>query len=115
MRTHGGGASPHGVSDVVFGLWPPTFEPSGGGGEGLRGEDRGHRSGRRWTGTDPELRGLRPRDEDRGSGQDPHHESPSPDGVRRSRPRMMSRQGGETGEGAQREPDMDVGGASKTV
>src|SRR5207245_9116869 len=57
----GGRGPPHGVVDVVFGGWLPTFERPGGGREGVRSQDRRYRSGRRRTRADRELRGLRPR------------------------------------------------------
>src|SRR5207247_10346047 len=73
--------SPHGVVDGVFGVWPSTFERSGGGGEGVRGQDRRYRTGRRRTGADRELRGLRPRDEARARGHEPRHDGPAMHGV----------------------------------
>src|SRR5207253_10117990 len=88
------GGSPHGVGNVVFGAWLPTFERAGRGREGLRSQDRGYRARGRWTRTDPELRRVRPGDEGRGSGEDPDHEGPPPYGLRRS-PQGMMRQGAE--------------------
>src|SRR6266705_5264861 len=91
----GGRGPPHGVVDVVFGVWLPTFERPGGGREGVRGQDRRYRSGRRRTRADRELRGLRPGNEDRGRGQDQDHEGPPANGIRRSRPRVTLRRWGE--------------------
>src|SRR5207245_4286524 len=58
-KSGGGRGLPHGVVDVVFGVWLPTFERPGGGREGVRSQDRRYRSGRRRTRADSELRGLR--------------------------------------------------------
>src|SRR5207249_11660917 len=110
----GGRGPPRGVVDGVFGVWLPTFERPGGGGEGGRSQDRRYRTGRRRTRADCELRGLRPGDEDRGRGQYPHHEGPPTHGLRRSRPRMMARRCGGVGGAAEREPGRGPG-ASKTV
>src|SRR5439155_15570525 len=98
-KSDGGRGPPHGVADVVFGVWLPTFERPGGGREGVRGQDRRYRSGRRRARADRELRGLRPGDEDRGRGQDQDHEGPPAHGVRRSRPRVMPRRWGEARRG----------------
>src|SRR5437660_11876155 len=95
----GDGGSPHGVGNVVFGAWLPTFERAGRGGEGLRSQDRGYRARGRWTRADPELRRVRPRDEGWGSGEDPDHEGPPPYGLRRSPQGMMRQGAGDAGMG----------------
>src|SRR5204862_7501043 len=95
----GDGGSPHGVGNVVFGAWLPTFERAGRGREGLRSQDRGYWARGRWTRADPELRRVRPRDEGRGSGEDPDHEGPPPDGLRRSSQGMIRPGGRKAGMG----------------
>src|SRR3989304_4514569 len=64
---------------------PPPRRPRGRG-QGVRSQDRGHGTGGRRPGPDPELRRLRAGHEGRRPGQDPDHAGPPPNGVRGSRP-----------------------------